>query len=265
MRIDVHAHVFRPAAAQRLVEEISARIGVPAAGSGLVEDLIARERAAGIDRAVVLYAPPKPAMIRMANRFAVAQQQEHPDLFVFGSVHPHSRNWEEELDFLRHAGIRGLKLHPEYQNYRLDDTALLPLLKAAAPHFIFLCHMGGLAPGASAATTAAAPHMLAAILDLVPDMRFIAAHLGGHYLWEEALEHLAGRNVWLDTSASVRAAQPATLAAIFRRHDPEKILFGSDYPFFDPAAEVEALSRRLPPAMLDMALTNASLLLGLPR
>ncbi len=264
MRIDIHTHVFRAGAAQQIIDAMAARIHVKAPGTGLPEDLIARIHAAGLDRAVALYAPPKPAMIHLANSFAIDLQRQYPELIVFGSVHPHMPRWEEELDFLRNAGIKGLKLHPEYQNYSLADPQVVPLLQAAAPHFVFLCHMGGLAPDMDPATVAATPYQLARILDQIPHMRFIAAHLGGQYLWEDSLEHLAGRDVWLDTAAALHAINPATRFAILQKHDPQKIVFGSDYPFFDPATEIEELERILPSPAVERILTNASRLFDLP-
>lgn len=263
MRIDFHTHVFRPAAAKLVIDEMCTRMGMSAAGTGVIDDLRLRLQLARLDSAVLLYAPPKASMIHTANRFVVEQQAAHPDLIAFGSVHPHDKNWQAELDYLRHAGIRGLKLHPEYQDYSLDDPAMLELLRAAAPHFVFLCHMGGLVSDVTSATVRAAPYMLARVLDEVPHMRFIAAHLGGNFLWEDALEHLAGRDVWLDTSASLHAVNESTLHAILQRHDPEKIIFGSDYPFWDPSVEARRLERLTSSDTLDKILSNGAKILDM--
>ena len=265
MRIDVHTHIFRDSAAEQIVADMSRRLGLAAVGTGLPDDLLTRLDAAGLDSSVVLYAAPTPAMMHLSNRFAIEIQQRFPRLIVFASVHPHAKEWERELEILREAGIRGLKLHPEYQGYSLADPAVLPLLEAGMKDFVFLCHMGGLTPECTESGVAASPRMLADLLDRVPGMRFIAAHLGGQFLWDEALKHLAGREVWLDTAACGAQVPATTLSAFFRRHDSEKILFGSDYPFFDPSVEINALAERLPPSLLDRLLSNAAPLFDLPR
>lgn len=264
MRLDFHTHVFRPAAARVVIEQMCAQMGIQAAGTGVIDDLRMRLAAANLHGAVMLYSPPKPAMIRAANLFVLEQQAAQPDFVAFGSVHPHAKDWEAELDFLRQAGIKGLKLHPEYQGYSLEEPEVEAMLRAAAPHFVFLCHMGGLVPGVTPATVQAAPHMLARLLDRVPGMRFVAAHFGGQYLWEEALEHLAGRDdVWLDTAAALRSIAPELLRQILDRHDPEKIIFGSDYPFYDPAVEIRLLERIMGPDNLEKSLNNGATLLDL--
>lgn len=56
---------------------------------------------------------------------------------------------------------------------------------------------------------------MAHVLDQVPDLKVICAHLGGWSVWKEAWRVLAGRpNVWVDTSSSLYALEPEEAARI---------------------------------------------------
>ncbi len=89
------------------------------------------------------------------------------------------------------------------------------------------------------------PYKVAALLDKFPQARMIAAHLGGYLHWPAVAECLVGRNVYLDTSSSLEFIDEALLRDIFKRHPREYLLFGSDYPLFDPGDEIALLKKRL--------------------
>ena len=54
-----------------------------------------------------------------------------------------------------------------------------------------------------------------------------------------------GTNVYLDTSSSLSFIPDDMLQAIMDRHPFERLLFGSDFPVFDPVLEVERAQRRM--------------------
>lgn len=51
-------------------------------------------------------------------------------------------------------------------------------------------------------------------------------------MWDEAIECLAGRNLYFDTSSSLFALEPERAAEIIRNFGVEKVLFGTDYPMW---------------------------------
>lgn len=261
MRLDVHTHAFHPRIASRILQQLETHYGIRPVGQGVAEDLLPRARRAGLDGVVVHCAATSAAQVAPANAFAVELQRRFPEVVAFGSVHPDHPEWERQLHGLRAAGIRGVKLHPEFQGFRLDDPRLPPIIEAAQDDFVFMCHIGDRLPPAE---NPSCPYKLAALLDAFPRARFIAAHLGGYLHWKHALEALVGRDVWMDTSSCLPFIDDATLRAIFARHDRARILFGSDYPLFDPADECRRLQRRLSlsDGEMDALLSGAAALLG---
>lgn len=73
------------------------------------------------------------------------------------------------------------------------------------------------------------------MLDQVPDLKVICAHLGGWSVWKEAWRVLAGRpNVWVDTSSSLYALEPEEAAQLTAATVRSRAFFGTDYPMWDP-------------------------------
>ena len=65
------------------------------------------------------------------NDFA-AQVNRLPGLRSFGSVHPRNPVFRQELERVRSLGLRGIKLHPEYQGFFVDDPEGIAVVRAAA-------------------------------------------------------------------------------------------------------------------------------------
>lgn len=266
MRIDIHAHAFHPKIARKAVEHLNSFYTVHCEGDGTVAHLLEREAAAGVDACVVLCAATTPSQVVPANTYAIALGREHPGSVVaFGALHPGYGKWEEELARLRAAGIRGIKLHPDFQGFRLDDPRLWPIFEAAQEDFIFEIHVGDHMDPQAAPSC---PYKLAAIADAFPRLRLIGAHFAGYRMWAHSLRALAGRwreNLWLDTSSTTPFATERLLRALLAAFPRDRLLFGTDWPLYDPpkeAARLQALGG-LSDAELEGIMGNAASLLGL--
>lgn len=168
-------------------------------------------------------------------------QKAHTEVIGFGTLHPGYANWEAELQRIKAAGLRGLKLHPDFQGFWLNDPRLLPIFEAAQKDFIFEIHIGD---NISPEKNPSCPYKLAAILDAFPGLNIIAAHLGGYRMWEHAMKILGGRrreNLWFDTSSVTPFVTPEELRALLAAFPQERLLFGTDWPLYDPEEELERL------------------------
>ena len=197
-----------------------------------------------MEKCVVLCAATAPAQVIPANNYAITLQKEHADrVIAFGTVHPGYENWEAELKRIKAAGIRGIKLHPDFQSFWLDDPRLLPIFEAAQKDFVFEIHIGD---RTTPAQNPSCPYKLAAILRQFPGMRVIAAHFGGYRMWAHALDALAGNrfeNLWFDTSSTTPFATPLLAKKILGAVPRDRILFGTDWPLYDPVEERQRLQR----------------------
>lgn len=242
MSLDFHTHAFHPKIAEKVLTQLEDHYGIAPIGTGRVNDLLARLDAAGIDRACVHAAATAPAQVIPANNWAIELARSEPRLVPFGTIHPGFAGFEAEFDRLEQAGVKGIKIHADFQGFRLDDRNLFPVLEAMQGRFVTLFHVGDRLPPEQ---NPSCPAKLARLRREFPRLTIVAAHLGGYLHWAEALEHLAGTDVFLDTSSSLPFIEDGLLRAILDRHPPERVLFGSDYPLFDPARELKRLENRL--------------------
>lgn len=259
MRLDIHTHAFHPKIADKVLAQLSGHYGITPVGTGLVDDLLARIATAGLDGCAVHSAATAPEQVIPANNWAISLQEQHPQIRAFGTLHPAYADWEHQLDRLARHGIRGVKLHPDFQGFRLDDPRLDPMFEAMAGRFAVMVHVGdNLPPGENPSC----PYSFMRVHRHHPGLTLIAAHLGGYRHWKWALDCLVGHAVYIDTSSSIPFMDPADLSAIFARHPRERILFGSDYPLFDPVREQDRLQAAvgLTEAGMDELLTNADAL-----
>lgn len=264
MIIDFHTHCFPDALAPRALAKLSSAAGSLPCTDGTVAGTLASMRADGIALSVVCNIATNPRQQRKVNTFAATVNDRCASLIALGSVSPDSDELEEELDYLLDHEIGGIKIHPEYSSYYIDEPAWERVFAACEERGMFILTHAGydfISPDRIAVT----PRRLAAVLDRHPALTVVAAHLGGNRLWEEVCEILCGReNLFFDTALIAREGiDPALARCILDRHGHDRILFGSDLPWSEPRRELAFLrSLSLPEASLRKILgENAEALL----
>jgi len=260
MFVDCHTHVFHPRIAEKAKMRLAEHYKLFCRCKGTPEDLIIRSQRCGIDHCIALCAATSAEQVKPCNAYACYLQNNYPEISAFGSLHPDFENWKKQLDKLRAAGVKGIKLHPDFQGFWLDDPRLLPIFEEAQKDFVFLIHIGDSLPPDK---NPSCPFKMAAILDKFPGLNVVAAHLGGYRHWKYSREVLAGRNVWMDTSSCALEISDDDLRAILRKHPHERLVFGTDYPIVDPQDALYDFQRRtrFSESKLDEILSNGTHLL----
>lgn len=258
MLFDIHTHAFHPKIAHKAVAHLNAAYGLSCEGDGTIGHLLEQESSIGIEKVVLLCAATTPSQVIPANNYALTLQRSHPEhVIAFGTFHPGYARWEEELARLERNGIRGIKLHPDFQGFRLDDPQLLPILDACQKRFILLLHVGSDKPLAQCPST---PYMVARLAAAFPRLTIVAAHFGAYRMWEHALKGLPpSDNLWCDTSSTSPYASPELLRALLQHFPHERLLFGTDWPLYSPAEEVRRFQYKsgLSDSSMEMLMSNA--------
>ena len=252
MFIDCHMHAFSDKIAEKAVAQLINYYKMPTKFGGRLEDVMAIAAEDGLDGLILLVAATRPDQVKPANDWVLAMLSNYrnhqlrlpvsgsPKIVHFGTFHPDDPNWPNEISRLKAAGVKGIKLHPEFQGIDLGNPNLKAFFEAVKDDFVLMVHVGDPVVSPNNLST---PKKIAAILDNFPGIKLIAAHLGGYCFWEEAYEFLAGRDVYLDTSSSLCYMDQALARKIFAKHGTDKILFGSDYPLRSPKQDFEVLDR----------------------
>jgi predicted TIM-barrel fold metal-dependent hydrolase len=259
--IDSHVHVWPDHIAAAVVAAQPS--GLTAMFDGTLAGITRTMAESGVDRAMTLGVAAKASTVARTNEFIGAVPR---DRFIpFGTVHPDLTN-EENLRHLSDNGIRGVKLHPLFQSLSFADPRVVDLVGALADAgIVVITHVG--AGGDEAANARGAPEHVRRVLDRYPHLKLIACHFGGYHRLDEAEEYLVGSSAYLETSwpPTVAGLDPDRIRDIIRRHGADRVVFGSDWPMADPAAELAALRALGLGAEVEAGITGGNLarLLGL--
>ena len=244
--IDFHTHAFPDRLAPRAIAQLTinaAASGYKPRTDGTVADLIRSMDRAGVTRSVVCNVATNAHQMAKVNDFAI-QTARDPRLIPLGSLHPDAPETEldTELDRLAAAGLCGIKLHPDYVHTEIDAPVFAPILsRCESRGMLVVIHAGfdPLEPDHMHCT----PDMVLRVMERYPTLKLVVAHTGGFNCEREVLDKLCGTKDYLDTSLSALRndrsdSWGAACADILRAHDPDRILFGSDNPWSDPAQEI---------------------------
>lgn len=237
--IDIHTHAWPDAVAPAAIASLQRLGTLTAFYDGTISGLRASMAANGVDTSVVQPVATKASQVVSINDWAAAVSGG--GVVVFGAMHPEFDDPAGEIARMAAMGIRGIKLHPEHQTFAPDEPRLEPIYEAAAAHDLILFFHAG--ADELHETVRGTPESFVAVLDAYPDLRVVLAHLGGYRVWNHVAELLVGRDVYLDTAYTLGHLPDADFVEIVHAHGAEKILFGSDGPWTEPAAEVAWLSR----------------------
>jgi len=208
---------------------------------GTVRGLLGSMDASGIDRSVVQPVATKPGQVSGINNWVAGIASAR--IVAFGAMHPDYEDPAAEVARMASLGLRGFKLHPEHQAFAPDEPRLAPIYEAAVAHdMTVLFHAGR---DEFHDTYHGTPESFVTVVEAYPELRMVLAHLGGYGAWGEVAELLVGRDVYLDTAYTLGHLPDADFVAIVQAHGSDRVLFGSDGPWADPAAEIAWL-RRLP-------------------
>ncbi|MHC4480306.1 MAG: amidohydrolase family protein [Planctomycetota bacterium] len=246
MTIDFHTHAFPDELAPHAIETLNARVppGAEAVLDGTMGQLLDSMDGAGIERSVICSIATAPNQVDPILRWSLQVRSER--IVSFGSVHPECEEPAGEVWKIARGGLTGMKLHPLYQGFATDEERMWPIYEAAAEAGLILVLHSGRDIAFPPDDDRAAPGRLLRVHRAFPELRIVAAHLGGWRAWEEVAATLAGTEVYLETSYTFEVAGPELTRAILRRHPVERILFGTDSPWCDQGRAVPLVCRAFP-------------------
>lgn len=252
--IDSHCHVYPEKIAARAVESTDQFYDTHAHGKGTVADLLEIGGAAGCDGYVIQSVASTPHHVESINRFIATAMSEAEaaghggKLTGLGTLHPDHPDLRGAVEDIVSHGLHGVKLHPDMQKFHIDDKGAYPIYALCAEYGLpILMHMG------DPRFDYSHPDRLYRVMRDHPTLTVVAAHMGGWANWDYACEKLAGfSNLYVDTSSSmatptkeygiephVESLTPRHTASLIRRWGAEKVLFGSDYPMWSQAEDLE--------------------------
>ena len=131
---DIHIHIYPEKIAKRASESISNfYFGAPVRGDGTLEECLVKMDEAGIQRFAAHSVATTPHSVDSINEFILAAARKVPERIVpFAAIHPDMPDMDAAMDKIVRQGFRGLKIHPDMQQYALDGERAMPMLRAIA-------------------------------------------------------------------------------------------------------------------------------------
>ena len=253
MIIDAHVHLFTPkiianvSAKTEMVaklhlqtDEATQRIGTAVLGTALGR--------AGVHAALMLPTASADGVSEV-NRDAMATAAGCDYLNTAGTLHPECKELQSELAALHAGGIRAIKLCSFSQGFILNAPATMEMFaqieafnRNHSHHFFVVLdtfYKAAAYFGTDPRYTTD-PACISRLVPTFPGITFVGAHMGGLTApFEDIIRCLpAADNLYLDTSNAAHTLSETEFIRLLRVHGPDRILFGTDWPWFDPVEEI---------------------------
>jgi predicted TIM-barrel fold metal-dependent hydrolase len=195
--------------------------------------------------------------LQRRNEWTCEVARDNPQLIPFIGLDPsmEEAGMLREIEDRRAQGARGLKLHPAAQRFYADDRALWPVYeRAQGLGWPVVFHSGAFVLG-PAPSDHAHPKRFPAVLAAFPRLTVVLGHMFfGDF---DACAAIARDhpNAFFDccavisgtglTGGPVPESTPSLsdddAAAAIRKVGVDRVLFGSDYPWFDPVLDADRI------------------------
>ena len=231
--IDAHCHIYPQKIAAKAVNAIGNFYGIKMSEDGTAPSLISESEPIGVEKYVVHSTATTVHQVRSINEYIYGEMQAHPEFIGFMTLHNEMTDEaiEEEVELAISRGMKGVKLHPDFQKFNIDDAE--NIYRVTAGKLPVLLHMGDKRYDFSS------PERLKRMAEKYPEQVFIGAHFGGYSVWDkvECLKDLP--NVYFDTSSSLFFLDKGKAADLIHRFGHQRYFFGTDFPMWKPDEELK--------------------------
>ena len=248
MIIDMHTHIFPEEISAAVIEKLSRVSRTPAFTNGTLHGLKKSMDEAQVNLSVILPVATNPRQVEKINSSSAALNEKFfgEGIFSFGCIHPDYANYRAELSRVKNFGLKGIKIHPVYQDTNLDDVKFLRIFDRAAELDLIVVTHAGLDIGFPSVIRCS-PQMAKKVVDELGEFKFVLAHMGGWKNWSDVLKILGGKKIFIDTAFSTEKIIPrkdfhwdeddlklldgVQFMKFVEIFGAEKILFGTDSPW----------------------------------
>ena len=238
---DSHVHIYPEKIAAKASENVGKFYDIDMRCDGTIATLMNSCRKSGVEHCLVHSVATTHEQVCKINDFIKASVDASNGMFVgFCTLHPSmsSKEIEAEVDRVISMGLKGVKLHPDCQKFRIDDPHAMEMYEIIDGRLPILFHTGDKRYDYSN------PDRMKAAALRFPKQRMIAAHLGGYSIWSEAVKTLPDiENIWVDESSSLAFITPQQAKEYILAYGEDRVFFGTDYPMWSAEDELVRFDR----------------------
>ncbi|WP_028580821.1 amidohydrolase family protein [Desulfogranum japonicum] len=260
--IDIHTHAFPDEVASTAIPALERSGNVKAYLDGTISDLLKSMDKAEIQASAVCLIATRPQQYKPILEWC--ESIRTPRIIPFPSVHPKDPHVLEHVQEIHTKGFKGIKLHPYYQDFFMDDPFLADFYQLVSElGLLLVIHCGY--DIAYPRIRRSDPMKILDVVEQWPNLRLITTHLGGWDEWKDVRDLLTGKPIYMELSFALDFLDQIRLRDILLNHPKEYLLFGSDSPWADQATTLKMLGKLGLPDDLFQAITyeNSARLLEL--
>jgi len=230
--IDFHTHAFPDALADKAMAVLEKNACVKAVLDGRLSSLLKSMDSSGIDKSVVCSIATKPSQFDPIIEWSSSVRSDR--IIPLLSVHPSDPDCSEKMKIVKAEGFKGIKLHPYYQDFFIDDENMMRLYEALCRENLLVAMHTGY-DIAFERIRRADPAGIVRVMEKFPELKLVTTHLGSWEQWPEVESILAGKPVYMEMSFALEYLESDPVRTILEKHPKEYLLFGTDSPWTDQA------------------------------
>lgn len=237
MIIDFHTHTFPDELAAKAIPQMAEISQLTPDMNGTLSALQESMKKHNIDISVLMPVATKPKHVPTMNNLAM-ENNKLPGLRSFGAMHVDYPDKAEEFRRIADGGLKGIKMHFDYMRRYIDSPEAIETINLAFDAGLAVLVHAGFDP-VSPDIAFSSAERIANILPHLTKGKLILAHFGALNQLEDAHRLLVGKDVYIDCSTAYYYSDLEICKRNLVDHDPDKLLYGSDSPWF---AQSEPLS-----------------------
>lgn len=255
MIIDFHTHSFPDAMAPKTIQILEDKAGFIAYTNGTILGLVESMKEANVDISLLLPVVTNPKQTLKINNCAIENNGliiDNKKFYSFGGIHPDDLNYRDELKRLKDNGIKGIKIHPDYQGVYINDERFINIIDEAFSLGLIVVTHAGIDYGFLDDVRATPERIKDMLSKLKHKGKLIIAHMGYTYKWDEVVAEMNGYDVYFDLALSLGdlsikgikkpLMDEKTLLEFIKAFGSERILFATDSPWMGQKESVNVLN-----------------------
>jgi uncharacterized protein len=259
--IDFHTHAFPDKLASKAIPALEKAGNIKAVLNGTISGLLHSMEQNRVEKSVICSIATNPDQFEPIFEWSAREQSEK--IIPFPSIHPLDNKIKERIQLIKSYGFKGIKLHPYYQDFFLDQENVYPIYEnAEKENLIIVIHCGF--DIAFPKIRRADPEKILNITNKFQNLKLMVTHLGGWQQWDEVETILTGKKIFMETSFALNYLAKEKARTLLLNHPEDYLFFGTDSPWADQEASIQQLrDLELPSELEDKILyKNAKSLLG---
>ena len=237
--VDCHCHVYPDKIASKAVESIGGFYGLPMFYDGKTSTLIEYGSAVGVKHYIIFSVATTPSQVQSINKFIADTVSSSGGVMTgLGTLHPDSENIEDDVEQIISLGLKGVKMHPDFQKFRINDEKCDKIYSLCQGRLPIYLHTG------DSRYEFSNPDNMIPVLEKYPELIVVGAHFGGWSCWKEAAEKLSKyKNFYVDCSSSFDWLTADEARVLVRTYGADRVLFGTDFPMWSHEKELDFFFR----------------------